>query len=83
LDSSLLSYSANQIHHIPLATYCLPYIRLPKMPNQHIHPEVATATAMFVKTLDSCQHSMWLIPESQSFTLISNRKNLRTRYFPI
>lgn len=29
-------YSTNQHHHIQLSTYCLPYIRLPKMPNYYI-----------------------------------------------
>jgi hypothetical protein len=36
------------------------------------------ATAMFVKT-ENLQHSMWLIPESQSHTLSSSHKNLKTR----
>jgi hypothetical protein len=41
------------------------------------------ATEMFAETLDNSQHSTWLIPESQSYTLNSNRENLRTRIIVI
>jgi hypothetical protein len=37
------------------------------------------ATAMFTETMDNSQHSTRLIPESRSYTLNSNRENLKTR----
>jgi hypothetical protein len=55
--------SANQIHYIPLIAYYLPYIRLPKMPNQHIFI-MKMATALFDEMLDNLKHFTWLIPES-------------------
>jgi hypothetical protein len=64
LDSRPLSHSANQIHHIPLATYCLPHTKFPKMPNQHIFT-LKMATAMFAEILGNFQHLMQLISESQ------------------
>jgi hypothetical protein len=57
------STPANQIHHIPLTAYCLPYIRLRKVPNQYIFSQ-KMATTMSVKMLDNFQHSMQLIPKS-------------------
>jgi hypothetical protein len=41
---------------------------LPKMPSQHIFT-LKMATAVFAETLDTFQRLVWLIPESQSFTL--------------
>jgi hypothetical protein len=37
------------------------------------------ATPVFAKTLKYLQHLIWLIPESQSYTLNSIHKNIRTR----
>jgi hypothetical protein len=65
-------------HHIHLATYCLPYMKLPKTPNHDIFT-LKMATAMFVETLDNSQRSMWLIPENRSCTLNTGRENVWTR----
>jgi hypothetical protein len=53
------------------AAYCLPYIRLPEVPNQHV-VTLKMATAVFAKTLDNFQHLMQLIPKSQSVTEINS-----------
>jgi hypothetical protein len=37
------------------------------------------ATAMFAETMDNTQHSTWLTPKSQSYTLNSRHENLMTR----
>jgi hypothetical protein len=39
------------------------------------------AAAMFAEMLDDFQHSVQLIPESQSFILNSNHENLKTRNY--
>jgi hypothetical protein len=78
LDSSPLVRSAKQIHYIPLTVYCLTYMRLPKMHSQHIFT-LKMATAMFAETVDNFKLSMWLIPESRSYTLNSSHENARTR----
>jgi hypothetical protein len=78
LDSSPLFHSTDQHHQIQLATYCLPYIRLPKMPSYYMFT-LKMATAMFAKMLINSQHLTWLIPKSQSCTLNSSHENLRTR----
>jgi hypothetical protein len=61
-----------------IKTNCLPYTLLQKTPNLYIFT-LKMETAMFVETLDSFQHSMLLIPESQGCTLNSSRKTLKTR----
>jgi hypothetical protein len=48
--------STNQHHQIELSTYCLSYIRLPKMPNYYIFT-LTMATAVFAK-MDNFQHLM-------------------------
>jgi hypothetical protein len=53
--------------HIP-PVYCLPYIRLQKMPNQYIFTLKMT-TAMSAGTLHNFQHSMCIISESWSFAM--------------
>jgi hypothetical protein len=63
LDSNPLFCSTNQHHQTQHATYCLPYIRLPKMPN-HYSFTMKMATAVFAKMLDNSQHLMQLTPES-------------------
>jgi hypothetical protein len=63
LASSPLFRSTIQHHQIQLATYCLPYIRLPKMPNHYILT-LKMATAIFAETLDNFQHWTLLIPKS-------------------
>jgi hypothetical protein len=52
----------NQHNQIQLATYCLPYIRLPNTPNHHIFT-LKMATLMFTVTLDNFQHSTRPIPK--------------------
>jgi L-2-hydroxyglutarate oxidase LhgO len=68
LDSSLLFHSTNQHHQIQLATYCLPYIRLPKMSN-HYTFTLKMATLMFAETFDNSQHLKQLNPKNQRYTL--------------
>jgi hypothetical protein len=63
LESSLLLRSANQIQHILLIAYFLPYIRLSKVSNQYMFT-LKMATAIFAEMLDNFQHLMWLIHES-------------------
>jgi hypothetical protein len=66
LDNSLLFHPTNQRQHIQLATHCMPYIRLPKMTGQY---NLRMASAICVEALDNSQHSVWLVPKSQSFAL--------------
>jgi hypothetical protein len=66
----IASHSISLICHIPLTAFCLPYVRLPKMPNQYIF-NLKLATAMFSETLDNIQRLMRLIPESQSLTILN------------
>jgi hypothetical protein len=60
---------ANQICYILHAVCCLPYIRLPKIPEEHTFT-LKTATAMFAEMSNNFQHLTWLIPENLSFTKI-------------
>jgi hypothetical protein len=69
--------STNQ-HQISFFIYCLPYIRLPKMPSHYL-VALKMATALFPEMLDNFQHLMQLIPESQSYTFNSCRENLTIR----
>jgi hypothetical protein len=46
-------------HQIQLTTYCLTYIRRPK-----ISITLKVATAIFAETLDNFQHLTGLIPDS-------------------
>jgi hypothetical protein len=55
-ESSPFFCSTIQHHHTLLATYCLPYIGLPKSPN-HYTFTLKMATAMLAETLDNTQHS--------------------------
>jgi hypothetical protein len=71
--SSQLFRSTNQHRHILLATYCLPYFRLPKTPNHHTFT-LKMATAILAETLDNSQHSMRLNPESRIYTLTPTSK---------
>jgi hypothetical protein len=48
--------------HIPLTTYCLPYMKLSKMPNKYIFT-LKMATAMFAETLSNFQNLLQLIPK--------------------
>jgi hypothetical protein len=77
LDSSPLFPSTNQHRQIQLATYCLPYIKLPKTPNQYILT-LKMVTAMFAET-DKFHSSTRLSSESRSCTLNSSCENLITR----
>jgi hypothetical protein len=49
-----------------LTTRGLPYIRLPELAPLTL--TLKMATAMSAETLVNTQHSMWLTPESQSYT---------------
>jgi hypothetical protein len=48
-------------------TYCLPYTRLPKIPN-HYTLTLKMVTMIYAKTLDNIQHSMQLIPKNRCCT---------------
>jgi hypothetical protein len=65
---SLLIRTTNQLHHIKLTGYCLPYIRLPKTTNQYMYT-LKMATSVFAETSDNFQHSTRLIPGSRSCAL--------------
>jgi hypothetical protein len=60
-------------HQIQLATYFLPYIKLPKTPI-HYTFTLKMVTVMFAETLVNFQHSTRLTPESRSYTLNSSRE---------
>jgi hypothetical protein len=63
----LHSCFTNQHPQIQLTSYCLPNIRLPKMPIHYIFT-LKMVTAMFAETLVNSQHLTQLIPKSQSCT---------------
>jgi hypothetical protein len=69
LDSSLLFCSTSRHHRILLTTYCLPFIGLRNIPNHHTFT-LKMAAAMFAKSLDNSQHSLWLDPLSWSYTVL-------------
>jgi hypothetical protein len=64
------------------ATYCLPYIRLPKSPNHGIFT-LKMATAVFSETLDDTQQSTRLTSESRRYTVNSSHENLRSRRYSL
>jgi hypothetical protein len=63
IGSPLFRYT-NQHHQIQFTTYCLPYIRLPKIPNHYIFT-LTMSTAVFAESLDKFQHSMRIIHETE------------------
>lgn len=67
----LLFCQSHPSYHI----HCLllPYIRLSKIPSQHIFT-LEMATAMFAKMLNNFQHSAWLIPKFSNLPLNSSCK---------
>jgi hypothetical protein len=51
LYSNLLLHSTNQHHYLQPPTYCLPYVRPPKISN-HYTFTLKMATAVLIKTQD-------------------------------
>jgi hypothetical protein len=79
VNSSPLFCSTNQHYQIQPTTYCLPYIRHPKMPN-HYTFTLKMATAMFAETLDDSRHLTQLIPETRSYALNLNHIKYKFHY---